>query len=220
MVLGIFGSGGFGREVLECVRQIQVNGKKYEKVLFIDDIQEKKNVNGIEVVKYAEFKKLYNTKQAKIFIAIGEVKDRKVLWDLVKEDGYTLETLINPNVWIPETTVVGEGSYIAYGAFISCNIVIGDNSLIMPYVIIGHDSQIGSHCVCSCQSNIAGNCRIDDYCFLGLNSIVREKMTLPQWTIVSAGSAVLGAVNEAGWILSGVPARKMQKNEEHSVFKH
>ena len=220
MVLGIFGSGGFGREVLECVRQIQVNGEKYEKVLFIDDIQEKKNVNGIEVVKYAEFKKLYNTKQAKIFIAIGEVKDRKALWDLVKEDGYILETLVNPNVWIPETTVIGEGSYIAYGAFISCNIVIGDNSLIMPYVIIGHDSQIGSHCVCSCQSNIAGNCRIDDYCFLGLNSIVREKMTLLQWTIVSAGSAVLGPVNEAGWILSGVPARKIQKNEKHSVFKH
>lgn len=218
MVLGIFGAGGFGREVLECVKQIHTQGERWQKVLFIDDYTSEKVVNQVSVVRYQEFKEQYSVTEAEIFIGVGEPKSRESLWNLLKEDGYTVATVVNPNVWIPDTTVIGEGCYIAYGAFISCNITIGENTLVMPYASIGHDSVIGSHCVCSDQSNIAGDCNIGNYSFLGLNSIVREKVSIAEWTVVSAGSAVLKDITEKEYIVAGVPARKVQLNTEHKVF--
>lgn len=218
MVLGIFGAGGFGREVLECVKQIQMKEKKWSEVIFIDDYTEALEVNGVPVLKYNDYKKKYKTEQAGIFIAVGEPAAREKLYNMVKSDGFCLETIIHPNVWVPETTEIGDGSYIAYEAFVSCNITIGNNTLIMPCASIGHDTVIGNHCVLSGQCNIAGNCKISDYCFLGLNSIVKEKISLAEWTIVSVGSAVLKDVLEPEYILSGIPARKMQKNDKHKVF--
>ncbi len=218
MVLGIFGAGGFGREALECTKQVQLAKKVWETVVFIDDYTKKETVNGALVYRYDAFKAAYDTKWARIFVAVGEPAARKKLCEAVKADGYTLETIINPNVWVPDTTTVGQGTYIGYGAFISCNVTIGDNTLVMPYASIGHDSVIGSHCVCSDQSNIAGGCTINDSAFLGLNSIVREGVSVASWTIVSAGSAVLKDIDEPGYIVAGVPARKIQKNEEHKVF--
>lgn len=219
MVLGIFGAGGFGREVVECVRQIEVGGKKWDRVVFIDDKIGEAEVNGIPVFRYKVFKQEYSIENAKIFIAQGEPNNREKLWKLVKKDGYKLETIINPTVWIPDTTKIGEGVYIGYESFISCNIIIEDNSVIMPCASIGHDSAIGKHCVCGGQSNIAGNCRIGDYCFLGLNCIIREKLSIPEWTIISAGSAVLKDINESDCIIAGVPARIIQRNEKHCIFK-
>ena len=219
MVLGIFGAGGFGREVIECIRQIEIEQKKWERVVFIDDKIDKLEVNGVHVMRYKDFKKEYGIDNAKIFIAQGEPNNRQKLWNLIKKDGYMGTTIINPNVWIPNTTNVGEGVYIGYGAFISCNVEIGDNSIIMPYASIGHDSVVGKHCVCSDQSNIAGNCKIKDFCFLGLNCIIREKLSIPEWTIISAGSAVLRDINEHNCIVAGVPARIIQRNEKHCIFK-
>lgn len=218
MVLGIFGAGGFGREALECVKQVQLNKKKWSQVVFVDDYIDALEVNGVQVLRYNAYKEKYKKDETKIFIAVGEPSGREKIYNMVISDGYKLETIVNPNVWIPETTNIGEGTYIAYGAFISCNITIGDNTLIMPYASIGHDTVIGDHCVCSDQSNIAGNCKISNHCFLGLNSIVKENISLAEWTVVSAGSAVLKDVLEPEYILAGVPARKMQKNDNHKVF--
>ena len=218
MVLGVFGAGGFGREVLETVKQIQLKEDRWEKVIFIDDVTTEERVNGVEVVKYRQFKENYGVDSARIFIAIGEPSSRYKLWQLLKADGYTLETIIHPNVWIPDTTKIGEGSYIGGNAFVSCNVTIGDNSLFMPCASIGHDSVVGNHCVCSDMSNIAGNCLISDYCFLGLNSVIKEKVFIARWTIVSLGSAVLRDIEEEEYIVCGVPARKMQQNTEHKVF--
>lgn len=218
MVLGIFGAGGFGREVLECVKQVQQSSKKWDDVLFIDDVMDKDSVNNVPVRTYSNFKSMYDINEARIFIAVGEPASRKKLYDIIKADGYTLETIIHPQVWIPDTALIGEGVYISSNAFISCNVTIGDNTLMMPYASVGHDSIIGTNCVCSEQSNIAGNCIISDYVFLGLSSIVREKVSIAEWNIVSAGSAVLRDVLEPECVLVGIPARKMQKNTEHKVF--
>lgn len=54
--LFIYGAGGFGRETLEIVEDINTIQRKWTKVYFIDDFNSNRLVNGVQVVDFTFFK--------------------------------------------------------------------------------------------------------------------------------------------------------------------
>ena len=97
MILGIYGSGGLGREVLDLARTINGVEEKWEKILFIDDYSNKTVINEADILSFNDFITAFPIADAKIVIAVGEPKVRKELRERVVEVGYGLQTLIHPS---------------------------------------------------------------------------------------------------------------------------
>ena len=217
MVLGIYGSGGLGREVLDLASGINANAAKWEKIVFINDSKEESPINGAEIFTLFEFIANFPVANAKIIIALGEPKYRQALRDKVVASGYKLQTLIHPTAFVGSKTLIGEGTIIQFGCFVSCNVKVGDNVLLQPYSCVGHDSTIDRDSVVSTFVALSGSCKVGERAYIGAGVPVKEKITIGADSIVGMGSVVLRDIPEKV-IALGNPARAMKNNESGRVF--
>ena len=216
-VLGIFGAGGLGREVLELAGCINRKNPTWDKFIFVNNGEQSADINGVQVCSYEEAKETYGDRLQTV-IGIGEPAIREKVFRELREDHAKIITLIHPDVHIPETTVIGEGVVINMGNFISCNAVIQDNVYIQPHTNIGHDCILKEGCMISGFCNVAGAVHIGRYAYLGMSSCIKEKITVGDYSIVGMASAVYKDVPKE-MIAMGNPARPMRKNEDRRVFK-
>ena len=217
MVLGIYGAGGLGREVLELGRIINGRGKVWEEFIFIIDGEPGNDVNGVKVYSYNDAIGRFKGR-LEISMGIGEPAVREKLFAKLKKDGIEAATLIHPDVYIPETTQIGKGVTVQEGCFVSCNSVIGNCVYIQPKVAIGHNNIINEGCVLSSMANLAGNVELGRYTYVGLSSAFKEGVKVGEYSIIGMYSAVYKDIPDE-MIAMGNPARPMKRNEEHHVFK-
>lgn len=215
-VLGIYGCGGLGREVLELAGIINEEQKRWREIVFIDDSPKTDAVNGAPVMTFNDADSRYSD-TIEYSIAIGEPASRQKVITRLDGRGVSFATLIHPGVHIPATTVIEDGTAIQYGCFISCNVHIGRNSFIQPQANVGHDCIMKGNTIVSGLCNIAGHVTIGANTYLGLGACIRENVTIGDWTIVGMGSMVHKDIPDE-MIAMGNPARPMKRNEEHRVF--
>lgn len=64
------------------------------------------------------------------------------------------------------------------------------------------------------MSDICGKITIGDNCFIGNRAIILYGVTIPDNTIVAAGSVVTKSISESGCIVAGNPAKVIGKVED------
>ena len=218
MILGIYGTGGLGREVLELTKQINNVQQRWDQILFIDDFRDEKNFHNCQVTSFQELKQIKNHDDIEIIVAVGEPKNRKMLAETLQTEGYKLATLIHPNVYIPASTEIGSGTVICAQAIISCDVVIGKNVYIQPNALVGHNTIIADNTVISGLVHIAGSCYIGHESYIGMNACVKEDIKIGNEAIIGIASVVVRDIPDAV-IALGNPARPMKINEDKKVFK-
>ena len=219
MTLGIYGSGGLGREVYELALSINDKYSKWKEIVFVDDAADTINSpRDLPVYTYSELKKHFSTENIEFCIAIGEPYFRKKIFDNLINDEMKLATLIHPDVDIPKSTSIGEGTIICKYVSITCDISIGQNVYIHPMACIGHDAIIKENSVVSSFVDIPGECNIGSCTYLAINVILKQGITVGNNSIIGMGSVVYNHIPN-GVIAIGNPARPMKKNEEQRVFK-
>lgn len=216
-ILGIYGAGGLGREVLELAQIINRRKKRWDKILFVIDGDGGDTINGTQVENYETAKNKY-IDQMEISLAIGEPVIRNRLIQKVRADNIPLATLIHPDAYIPETVVIGKGVTIQYGCFISCNVRIEDGVYIQSIVGIGHDDVLKEGCIISGMVALAGHVTIGNYAYIGPGVCIKEDLTVGDWSIAGMGAVVFKDIPKEVLVL-GNPARPMRKNEERCVFR-
>ncbi len=216
-ILGIWGAGGLGREVLELAKIINGKSKRWDGFIFIVDGVTDAQVNGVQVFEYEDAKKKFSSLE--VAMGIGEPAVREEKFRLLKNDGITTPSLIHPEVYVPETTVVGQGAVIQYGCFISCNVSVGDYVYIQPHCNIGHDDKLAEGCIISGLCNVAGAVSIGRYTYLGLSAVVKEGVNIGNNTVVGMGSVVYKDIPDE-MVALGNPARPMARNTDRKVFGH
>jgi sugar O-acyltransferase (sialic acid O-acetyltransferase NeuD family) len=214
MKLAIYGAGGLGREVLELALQINNVTPRWEGFCFVDDINASRQLKSIDVMPLSAL----SPQNYEVVIAVGEPSLRQHLAQKAREAGFTLATLIHPQAWISQDVHVGSGSVICFGAFISCDVSIGDNVHLQPNTSLGHDCQIGHDCVISSYANLAGQCAVGERVFIGMNAVIRESTAIGDDAIISMGAAVFNDIAQ-GLIAMGNPARAIRKNDDKKVFR-
>lgn len=217
MVLGIYGAGGLGREVLELAKLINEKENRWDDIVFIIDGDGGNIVNGTLVYSYDDALAKYES-NIEVSMGIGEPAVREKLFGKLEADGIPVATLIHPDVHVPETTVVGKGVTIQFGSFVSCNVVIEDYVFVQPQVNIGHNDVLKKGCIVSGLCNLAGNVVVGEYAYLGISSCYREGISIGAYSIVSMGAVVFKDIPEE-MVAMGNPARPMRKNEDKRVFK-
>lgn len=218
MLLGIYGSGGLGREVLELAKQINAVSLKWDEIVFIDDYSNETLKNGINLLPFSAIKSMYLPSRIEIVIAIGEPQNRKLVYDEVAQAGCKFATLVHPSVFVPDTTNIGAGCIIGSLCFISCDVSIGSNSYIMPLSSVGHDCALGNHVCVSSKASFGGACQILEGAYIGLGATIKEQIKVGSWSIVGMGSVVYQDIPDS-MIALGNPARISRKNEGKKVFK-
>lgn len=215
--LAVYGASGLGREVLELAKVINAKKPRWDNFIFIDDGNVPSVVNGHDVYKYNDAITKYEIPFLEIAVGIGEPATREKLFNKIKQNNISTPTLIHPDVYIPESSIVGQGVVIQYGCFISCNVVIKDYVYIQPQCNIGHDDILEEGCMISGFSNLGGAVHIGKWAYLGLSCAVKQLVAIGEYSIVGMGAVVhKNIVNEV--IVMGNPARIVATNEAHCVF--
>lgn len=125
---------------------------------------------------------------------------------------------------------IGDGTHIFSNLVTSepYLISIGKNCTISTEVcFLTHDASVGLFLDRKVKSDICGRISIGDSCFIGNRAIILYGVTIPNNTIVAAGSVVTKSINEPGCIVGGNPARVigkvedfLNKNQEYFLSLH
>ncbi len=217
MILGIYGSGGHGGDILDLAYAVNSNDKRWDGYIFINDYADGQRVREINIMSFDRFLETYSKYEAEIVIAVGEPDVREKLWNKVTKSSFSMATLIHPTVELPETVKIGKGCTIGKNSFISYDVQIGDNTCIQTMACVGHNTIVGKNVVMSSLSNCGGNCRIGNNVYIALNVPVKEHISIGSNTIVGMGAVVLRDL-PADVIAMGNPARPMLRNEKKRVF--
>ncbi len=216
MVLGIYGTGGAGREVRD-IFDINMDLKhKYKELIFIDDLTGKSEYEGLQCMPFKDAILRYGSNLF-VNIAVGEPKNRELLYNRVKGYGIRLENIIHPDNFISPTAVISEGVVLQKGVTISSHAIIGDNVCLQRYAVIGHDAIIGEHSQISNHVAIGGHTKLGSCCYVGLNAAIRDRLTIGKHAIVGMGSIVVKNVPDYA-VVAGNPAKYLRKNIEGQVF--
>lgn len=219
MRLAIFGAGGLGREFLELAGIINARTKKWDSFVFVDDNADLKEMQGTPVCSFSDMLADEQQEQTEYIIAVGEPAVRRKIYERLQENQCSIATLVHPDVHVPNTTTIGQGSVVCFGCFVSCNVTIGENVVLQPQCNIGHDDVIHSHSMVSGFVNLGGACVLGEESYIGLSACVRELTEVGAHSIVGMGAVVMRNV-EDGAVVAGNPARKMMNNNDHRVFHH
>lgn len=201
----IVGAGGFGREALYLIKEINKELEQYNILGFIDD-----NLNALDKIKCGV--KIIGTitdwqpKTTELFvigIASPKVKE-KVVTDL-KSKGADFISIISPRSQISDYTEIGEGCVIS-GSFIGDNVKIGD-FVNVAEALIGQDSAIGDYSTVTGYVNIA-SAFLGKRVFVGSHSVILNNRKIGDDVFICAGSIVFNHIKN-GLKVIGNPAKKI-----------
>lgn len=116
------------------------------------------------------------------------------------------------------------GINIGKGTHVFSNIVtsepylisIGNDCTVSTDVsFVTHDASVGVFLGRDNKSDLCGKITIGNNCFIGNNSILLYGITIPDRTLVAAGSVVTKSIEEPGCIIGGNPAKIIGKVDEY-----
>ncbi len=214
MVLGIYGSGGAGRGAKEIADLQGI----WDEIVFIDDTVPEGLFKGIKRMPFEEFREKFSCKDAKVVIAMGEPEYKILLYNKVKECGYSFGNVIHPSVYISPDAKLGEGIIAQMGGMIAVDTSVGNNVILEQYVVVAHDSVIEDHAQISAFVMISGHCKIGEGTYIGIGVPIRDEIEIGRNTIIGMGSVVQRNIPD-NVIAMGNPARVMKNRNGEKVFK-
>jgi len=212
--IGIYGTGGFAREVawlIECCNQ---PCRQYEVTCFVDHLLERQGqtMNGIPITSLEH---VYSDSLAgSLVIALGNPKDRESATKLAEKTGFPFSTVIHPRVEMSKYVDVGIGSIICGGSILTTNISIGKHVQINLNCTIGHDVAIGDFTTLAPGVHISGRVHIGKRVFIGTGAVIidgswKKPLTIEDDAVIGAGACVTASV-ATGQTYVGVPAKPIR----------
>jgi sugar O-acyltransferase (sialic acid O-acetyltransferase NeuD family) len=140
-----------------------------------------------------------------LFIPLYDSRLRELKAKEAKEKGFTLVSYVSSKatVWSP----VGENCFIMEDNTIQPFVKIGNNIVMWSGNHIGHHSIIEDNVFFSSHVVLSGHCVVKSYCWLGVNSTIRDHITLAEGTFIGMGS-VITKDTEPNKRYAGSPARQ------------
>ena len=205
MTLAILGAGGHAKSIYDII-------KNKKRIYFYDKKKILFRVGNKEFKVQNESELLNNHKKevTKVIIAIGNNKDRKKNFNILKKLKYKLATLIHPKSYSGHGSSIGEGSVVMQGSLINTDSQVGKNCIINSHVSIDHDCLIKDHTHVCPGVIIGGNVKIGKNCWIGLGSKIIQNCIIGDNVFVAAGAVVTKSL-KSNTFVKGVPANYAKK---------
>jgi len=206
--LVIIGAGGFGRETVALVEDINAMKGQWLIKGFVDDAAD---LSGATIMGYPVLGTLdWLTTQRGLHyvIAVGASLTRRRLAQRLGEIPHEAAKLIHPSAAYHATTLLGPGAIICRGASLTVSIGVGRHVIADVHSTIGHDTNLGDFVTLHPGVHISGGAIIGQAVELGTGSVVLPSICIGEETIVGAG-AVVNRSLPACCTAVGVPARPL-----------
>ncbi len=206
--IAIFGAGGFGREVLTLIQNINAVEEIWNVIGFFADGEPiGKHVHGFPIL--GGTKELNDWKTPlNIVFAIGTPKAVKAISSNITNPQIAFPQIIHPSVIFGDRSSVrlGKGCIICANTVLTCDIKIGDFVIMNLSCTVGHDAEIGNYSAFMPTCNISGYATVGEcvYCGTGVNII--DRTSIGDDSIIGAGAVVTKPI-PSDCTAVGVPAR-------------
>jgi sugar O-acyltransferase (sialic acid O-acetyltransferase NeuD family) len=215
ITVGLFGAGGFGREVMPLLMETTKNtfiNELETKTYFVTRDAHPNPINSQQNLSEDDFLKRSN----KYFnIAIADYKIRKAVSEIcLKNDAKPL-SIFASNFLQYYGNQIAEGCIFCAHSMITSNIVIGKFFHANIYSYVGHNCSIGDYVTFAPSVQCNGNVHIGDHAYIGTGAIIREgtpqkPLVIGEGAIVGMGAVVTKDV-AAYTTVVGNPARILEK---------
>lgn len=203
----IFGCGGFGREVLQVVRDLAATGADWDCDGFLVD-------PGFEAPAMVQGKPVHHdlaqfgpAGDLSVLVAIGQPAARKRMTQALLQRGVrSFPTLVHPRAWLGQNVFLGEGVIVCAGALITTDIHISAHCHINIGTTIGHDVRLGDYCTLSPGVNVSGRVTLHDEVEIGSSACLIPGVTVGARSVIGAGAAVVRDIGPDS-LAVGVPAK-------------
>ncbi|MER2108654.1 MAG: acetyltransferase [Solibacillus sp.] len=211
----VYGSGGFAREVVHLIEQINEVQEEWNVVGFLDDNVNNHGlmVNELPVLGGAEW--LENKEDIYVALGIGAPKIKKLIVEKLKQYSNVIyPNLIHPTVKISRFNELGEGNLLCEGSILTTNIKLDNFVIVNLNCTIGHDVHIKDYSTILPNSSISGNVVFEECVDFGTNATIIQGITIGQNTIVGAGAVVVKNLpNDCTAV--GAPAKPIKFHNEN-----
>jgi len=204
----IIGAGGFGREVLQWIKDYNDEKEPTWNVLgFIDDDREAlknfacdKEVIG-NISDYIPSTDVYYT----MALALPSLK-KKIAVNF-KSKGAKFANIYHPRAIVSDFCEIGEGVILTANVKLSPNVKVGDFVTLLGSSV-GHDAVLGDYSTISGFCSINGHVKIGEGAFVASNAAIVPGKKVGAWSFVGMGSMVISNVKEQTKVM-GNPARRI-----------
>lgn len=205
----IVGAGGFGRELLQWIKDINEVKPTWEIAGFLDD-----NLHALD--EYEHDTPIIGTindwqpKEDEVFaLAFGSPEPKRKIVEILKAKFAKFANIIHPTAILSEFAHYGEGLIMFPYSKLSCNSSVGNFVTILS-TMIGHDTTIGDYTVISGGCNIVRNVVIGNDVFLAAGVSIAQDVHIGDNCYLGLGSVILKDVQPNSKTF-GNPARIMPK---------
>lgn len=206
----IVGAGGFGRELLQWIKDINIQNPDNAWSIkgFIDD-----NTKALDGLNF-EYDIIGTIKDWKPSVdevfacAIADPKTKEKVVKLLKSKGAIFEPIIHPTAIIGDNNKIGEG-FVAYPfALVTTNATVG-NFVTLLSSGVGHDVVIEDYSTISSYCDLTGGVKLGKRVFLGSHATIIPGRKIGNDCFIAAGSVVMTNLKVNSKVI-GNPATKMQ----------
>ena len=197
----ILGAGGHGKVVAEIASLMN----QWDEIAFLDDNQEIKKVNGVNVIGSLSTFSIYKEEYEYAFVAIGNNKFRMDLIDNLLTHGFKIPILIHPFTAISENVKIDKGTVVMAGAVINTNTTIGKGCIINTSSSIDHDCILEDGVHISPGTHVGGTVSIGKCTWICIGSSIVNNITIGKDVIIAAGAVVTKNVPD-NIMVAGIPA--------------
>ena len=159
----IAGAGGFGRELLQWIKDVNKVRPTWEIMGFIDDDLHALDGVAIDYSVIGTIKDWLPKEDEEFALAFGSPELKRKIVAILKEKGAKFATIIHPTALLSEFAHYGEGFIMFPYSKLSCNSTVGDFVTLLS-TPIGHDNEIGDYTVISGGCNIVRNVKSAKTC--------------------------------------------------------
>ena len=212
----MLGGGGFAREVLDTIEDINKYTDEYILPLgFVFDGGDKQKgeiIDGFPVLGDLSYLKSIDLKEIFLVPAIGRPVWRKKLVNEVTKMGGKFIKIIHPNSQISKKTKIGEGAIIQGQCVFTPGMEIGNFFISNDNVSIGHNTIIGDFVHINPNVNIAGSSKIGNDVYIGVKATILTS-NIGDGAVIGACALITKDV-PPNVLAKGIPAKYFEMQEK------
>lgn len=207
----VVGAGGFGREALDVVQAMVMQGPDNIRILgVVDDAPSEQNMSFLAERRIPMLGPLEALLAQPIavqyLIGVGSPRVRESIAGRLDGAQRAPFTAIHPSATVGSQSRLGPGSIVCAGAQVSTNVTAGRHTHINPASVIGHDTELGDWVSVNPAAVISGDVRVGPGTLIGANATVLQGLTIGARAVIGAAACVVRDVPQNATV-KGVPAR-------------
>lgn len=192
-VIGIFGAGGFGREIVPLLEEQLSRVNESTKIYFVDSYIEVGLVNGINCISPSDFK-LMEAEFKSFAVATSDYRLRKSISEDLESIGYAPIEIRAESSRIYPTSKIGKGGIFCDNTIVTSNASIGKYFHCNLNSYVAHDCVIADYVTFAPNVMCNGNVHIGEGAYIGTGAVIKQGTTAKPLTIGSGAIVGMGAV--------------------------